>query len=150
MFKKILLSSVLLTSTLGVSTALAQTDTVNKVPYLENKQSVANVDSNFIFGPIDFKISTTYTVGELVPINNDYGAVIGIFSDKPFEYKVTLRNIETNELKHDTATGYFIFNRYRAEIDFSSLEDGTYQVILENLTGTEKQGQIGVYTYGSK
>ncbi|MCW1941518.1 hypothetical protein OMD49_27845 [Bacillus anthracis] len=141
---------MLLTSTLVSSTALAQTDTVNKAPYIENKPYVANVDSNFIFSPIDFKISKTYTVGELIPINNDYGAVIGIFSDKPFEYNVILRNIKTNELRHDTATGYYIFNRYRAESDFPSLEDGTYQVILENLTGTEKKGQIGMYTYGSK
>jgi nucleoside-specific outer membrane channel protein Tsx len=146
MFKKVLLSSVLLTGVLGASTAFAQTDTVNS----ENQQSVENVETSVNSGLIDFKFSTTYTADELLHVNNEYGAVIGIFSDKPFEYNVILKNTETNELIHGTATGYFIFDQYQAEVSFGPLKDGTYQVIFENPTGTEQQGKFGVYTYGSK
>ncbi|GGE58213.1 hypothetical protein [Priestia taiwanensis] len=147
MFKKILLSSVLLTGALGTSTALAQTDNVSKPVYTESKHSASTVESNFHYGLIDFNFSTRYIVDELLPVENGDNAVIGIFNDKPFEYNVILRNVETNELIHGTATGGPLVEGYKAEVPFSSLKAGTYQVILEDLTGTEQKGQFGMYTY---
>jgi hypothetical protein len=150
MFKKILLSSVLLTGALGASTALANTDTVSKATHSENKQSVASAENNFDYGLVDFNFSTAYRVAQLLPVENGESAVIGIFSNKPFEYNVFLRNIETNELIYGTAIGHLHFDQYKAEVNFPSLQAGTYEVVLENPTGTEQQGQFGMYTYGSK
>jgi hypothetical protein len=148
MFKKILLSSVLLTGALGASTALAQTNTVSKATYSESEHSVASEAPSFYAGPIDLQFSTKHIVDELLHVSeNNFNTALAIQNNKHFKYNVLLRNIETNELRHATIKGGFVGGQYQNDVYFGALEAGSYEVTLVNTAETEQQAQLWMWAY---
>ncbi|GGE58456.1 hypothetical protein [Priestia taiwanensis] len=147
MFKQIILSSVLLTGTLGTSTALAQTNNLITPP--------AYKETEFQYGPIDFHFSSTthtHTIDQLLHVTKskfkiDTFTAVAIYSDKPFRYTVVLKNLLTNEFQRNVIKGKFNGIEYAGFVEFGPLETATYQVILGNMAETEQKGQIRMWSF---
>jgi hypothetical protein len=153
MFKKVLLSSVLMTGVLGVATfpsaALAQSETVETTS-INNKQTSAT-ESDFNYGPINFNFSKTHIIDQLLDVKEGKNIIIELASNKPFKHTVVLRNISTNELEHIVILGSLYHEGsetdYHGMTSFGPLKAGIYQVILGNMTETEQQGKIWMWSY---
>lgn len=168
MFKKILLSSVLLTSALGISTTQvnAANNDVNQLPNTFNLSKIHSpIDSKFATNnkysweeyPWDalspYEFSGSFQLPQIISVKEGLSSLeFVVANDKPLHFVLQLKNIATGEVRTSVELPFLPNDEFYQFYNFNDLEPGDYTVTVielvdEQWNKVKHKGIIGFYNW---
>jgi hypothetical protein len=145
MFKKILLSSVLLTGALGISTTQvnATSNDANQSPNtfnlskihspIDSKSATHNEDEWSPLYPYEF--SDSFQLPQIIKVKEGLSSLQFYFkNDKPYKFLIELKSLATGEVATSWDLPFIPNDEFYQYFNFNYLEPGDYTVTLRALT----------------